>query len=333
MINKYYQMLRNHYRTPEITKLDSPEIISFLKNRENNLDYSQRWKVHKYSHSVKVLRAGIDIMNREPELAEISPEVKQNWMAALLVHDIGRANEINSNKQKIYKHAHGAEGLQMLVESGETSLNILIPVLLHDQMNSAFLNSNDADLSANPRFQAMPEQIQASIQNLRKRYDQTSAEEKNIIDLGCKLVADADKLGNLREANRMLDLSVLPLDAKITPLVIEQVHQHGFVNFNDMNSYPDEAVAYMAWSYKFNFASAQKEVIEGGTIDKIYNYTVQEIKKANPNQDMTAFKKEFRAVTDYVVNYHQAENAKVLPANKDASVQMINKFLHSSKGK
>lgn len=331
MRNKYYQILRNTFRTEEVNTLNKKEILSFLHNKENKLNETQKWMIHKYAHSIKVLRAGIDIMNREPELSLMKPEIINKWIAALILHDIGRAEEISPDGKKKFSYPHGALGMQRLFEKGETSLNVLLPVLMHDQFNYDFMQADNQSLESNPKYQVLPEEIKKTVQKLRTEYAKTSNEEKRIIDLGCKLVIDADKLGNLREFDKMLNLSKLPKEQKLTPEVINQVHNHGYVNYANLNSYADEACAYMAWTYKFNFDSTRKEVLDGHVVDKIHDYTIKEIDKCTSQVENKEFKIQFGQLADYVNNYHKNNSDNVLKVSRQKDISMIQNFLQNSK--
>lgn len=322
------RVLKSSFHNEKVLIAGKNEIMKFIKGLPNELSVYQQWMLHKYQHSIKVLRTGIELINREPELKSAPDFVKKEWMDALLMHDWGRADEISLDGKKILKVPHGTFGVQKLIEDGVTALNVLLPVFMHDQYDSKVLNYSDEKFVDFPFYKNSTDEMRQNLLYLKHRYQTSSPEDRKYIDLGCDLVRDADKLSNLREFQKMLNLSFCQKVPEFSADVVAELKQGKLVDYKKLRTYPDEALAYMAWSYDFNFASTKNELKKNRTLWKIADFTVSEVQKEFPGRDLTEFAVTMQKMADYVTRLNVYNERKILKVNRDEDNQAIQSYLY-----
>ena len=221
---------------------------------------------HKFRHSIQVLRAGQEIINNTPELADISPKLRQDAERALLFHDIGRFHETvciyRDNLKNIEvaagsnKYDHGFIGYDILKEIPQYNyLRLLLAVKYHGKMM---------------------EQVKAS--DLWKEAEKSP--DENAIKQILYIVRDADKLANLKvhkENNHLKEdsfykqLSPEAKTAGISPQVMEQFENHQVVYFPTIYSYNDRVMMVLSWLFDFNFQYTRTVFLNDGYADYLLN--------------------------------------------------------------
>lgn len=245
------------------------------------------WLLAKYYHSLNVVETGEQIISQNKELSSASKAEYYAMVTALLTHDFARSHEKREDGSIAFKF-HGAEGMQMLVETYDISdPRILFPVLMHDQMNKDFMEQSDADLQNNPQYTSLRPEIQKNIMDLRARYNTMPAHDKQFVNSTCALVKDADTLANMKDYEIMFPLTQEAKEPQISPSVWDAVSKGEYVNYNDVKTLPDRAMAYYAWAFKFQYPETLKVAEDEHLFDKMQQYVIDNVrgeqKDRNPN--------------------------------------------------
>ena len=245
------------------------------------------WLLAKYYHSLNVVETGEQIISQNKELSSASEAEYYAMVTALLTHDFARSHEKREDGSIAFKF-HGAEGMQMLVETYDISdPRILFPVLMHDQMNKDFMEQSDADLQNNPQYTSLRPEIQKNIMDLRARYNTMPAHDKQFVNSTCALVKDADTLANMKDYEIMFPLTQEAKEPQISPSVWDAVSKGEYVNYNDVKTLPDRAMAYYAWAFKFQYPETLKVAEDEHLFDKMQQYVIDNVrgeqKDRNPN--------------------------------------------------
>ncbi len=248
---------------------------------------NKEWLLAKYYHSLNVVETGEQIISQNANLSSASEVEYDAMVKALLTHDFARSHEKKEDGSTAFKF-HGAEGMQMLVENYRISdPRILFPVLMHDQMNKDFMEQSDADLKNNPQYITLRPEIQKNIMDLRERYKAMSAHDKQFVNSACALVKDADTLANMKDYEIMFPLTNETKEPTISPSVWEAVSKGEYVNYNDVKTLPDRAMAYYAWAFKFQYPETLKVAEDEHLFDKMQQYVIDNVradqKSKNPN--------------------------------------------------
>ena len=276
----------------------------------NNLNYKQQWILHKYLHSIHVFETGVDIILSEKKLKSQPAKVKNDWYAALLMHDIGRADEINTDGKKILGYSHGALGIEILNHNGIKSPYILFPVLMHDKINFDISSLKPEDVTTDPRFSNVPVKIQKIIKNLIKQYRRMDPKEQENVRSGCKIVVDADQLANLKEYDKMFKLSQLPKHPVISKKVEQALKEKHYASHHDLKTYPDEAISYLSWMLYSYYPIFEAELIKRDIPNKIRQFILKEISKNSSKKDVEALDKKLRELQNIV---EESLHAQIVP--------------------
>ncbi len=306
--NRYYTAIRCAFKNEEAVKVNP---IDIYYDRAPQATYYQRYMAHKYQHTMQVLRAGIDVMNGDANLSALDDETKNKFMDALILHDIGRADDVavdGDSELDIIHHA--GLSMQRAVNLGEKDLRVLIPVLLHDRLNNNLLTLSDTELQNDKNYQTYPPEMRASLSDIRQRYLNSSDTDKKVIMQGLDLVRDADKLANLRQYTKMMNLSYFPKNPELSEGIIAQIHEHRMADFSLCKTYADEAMTYMAWSYGFVYSSAVAELQRKDINNKLAEISIQETQKEHPDKDLTLFAQKLHETAGYVDSVMQKKIAQ-----------------------
>ncbi len=187
--NKYFDVLKEYYINRRVT--------------ENVCDTYNQIVDHKYRHTMEVIAAGEEIIKNEPMLNCLPDDVQQDFIDACLFHDVSRSFDIDPQTGKYLFQYHGIESAKVAKQYGVTSLNILIPVMLHDLINGSLLYLPMYELEVDVRYTCQSEENKAFIKEMRDGFYKLSEKDKEIVESGRKLVKDADMLANWRVFERM----------------------------------------------------------------------------------------------------------------------------------
>ena len=225
---------------------------------------NKEWLFTKYHHSHEVLQAGKDILNFEKMGQTLSDTEKQIIEIALLLHDVGRAFEKNEDGSDKDFFLHGAEGMHFLKTKCKINeIAVLAAVMVHDQTDFLFLDTNEHALRRHPRFQLLPFQVKKSVLAVQKQYSQLSQKEKRFVKKVCHLVKDADTYANLKAFEKMFLVTKESKNALVSPQVLDQVLKKEYVRYKDVKTLPDRGMVYLAWMHHFHYPTtarlAQKE--------------------------------------------------------------------------
>ena len=197
----------------------------------------------KYTHSVRVWKNGIRIINHDiPQLLK-HPKLEQQFEFALFFHDIGRFREnVNickdeqQNKPKNH-YDHCVLGAEILAQSKDyNDIKIVLAVRHHGHLIEEFYN--DADFK--------------NLSKLKQKEAETMI----------KVLRDADKLDlfywqkyhNLIENDLIFHtMSEERKFGPASPEVIEQLLSQSPIDHNLMKTFSDRILGCAAWKFDFNY--------------------------------------------------------------------------------
>ncbi|NCB49854.1 MAG: hypothetical protein EOM53_04160 [Alphaproteobacteria bacterium] len=243
-------------------------------------EMNKEWLWAKYFHTLKVVETGLDIISETDNFKDVSEKEYEAMTNALLMHDFARSHEKREDGTIAFKF-HGAEGMQMAKESYDIhDPLVLAPILIHDQMTRNFIDLGDEDLKKDPQYTVLRPELQKSIWEVRASYQALSPKDKKRVDDTCALVKDADTLGNMKDYEIMFPLTKEPKTPEISPKVWDAVRSGEYVNYGEIKSLPDRALAYFAWAFKFSFSSTIRVAMEKDLFNKMKNHVVKEVREA-----------------------------------------------------
>ncbi len=248
---KYYDALKEYY----VERRADGEVC----------DFYHRWMNHKYRHTMKVIRAGKEIIKNEPLLWDLSEDIKDEFVNACLFHDFARSYEVDPKTGKHVIEYHGLEGAKKAYELGARSLNILIPVMVHDMI--------ECDMSSVP-------QDDDFVKKMKKEYDALSEDEKAIVYLGIRLVKDADMLDNFRNFERMY-MRPVNLEAGIDDNVKKDLLSCHLVHKCDLKTFADDVCMVLACGTNFYFPYVINSILDDNIIERLREYFIMRYQQAN----------------------------------------------------
>lgn len=299
LLHHIYIESRKNRDFKAISDIDS-KIKKIFSDEWDNLTFKQQWLLHKYTHSIHVFETGLNIILSEKKLKSQPIKIKKDWYNALLMHDIGRADEVNTFGKRILKYSHGTRGIEILKRNGIKSPYVLFPVLMHDKLDFNIFELKPEDVMTNPHFLNIPNKTKATIKALLKQYHQMNKKEQEAVQLGCKIVVDADQLTNLKEFDKMLNLSKLPIVPKISGKVEQAVREKHYVDYQHLRTYPDEAVAYMAWMFYGNFSFFKSELTKKDLPNNICQFVLKRIVQNNSEKDVKALGEKLKELQNII---------------------------------
>ncbi|MDR1026493.1 MAG: hypothetical protein LBL47_03745 [Lactobacillus sp.] len=244
--NRYYKPLKDTY---------------FRDAYQNSpSEYYKEWMAHKFTHSMKVSDAGARIIEMTPELYSLDEKVKDEFISALILHDLGRAFERDSITSEMIKIDHGTRGAQELVKWGEKSLNIIIPVMLHNKFNEGFVTYTDEELKAEREYHWLKDEEREFVNEYRAKFLALGENEKKNVIAGLYLVKDADKIDNLINANDMIVLNRAPKEPVVSDEVIRQFYGGQMVRLDARINFIDHVFCWISWIHDIRF-EASKEIL------------------------------------------------------------------------
>ncbi len=301
--NPSLKALFSVYKPSEILRVPSKEFRKYTLREETSLSSYEKWMYHKYAHSFQVLKEGIIIIHKEESLRKAPKQVKKQWMDALLLHDYGRAFEVMPlEKMKDASSPHGITSAKKVLQLNKKSLNILIPILLHDQIDNHFIDLSDVELEKIKSIAELPQNKKEIIYKIRKLYQKTSEREKKWIQLGIALLRDADTLSNLKDYKRLFCLLNNDPRAIISPLVYKSVYSGDFVKTEHVKTWPDKWCMYLAWVTHFRFPSSRKEVLQKNILEDFQKDLLNKIKCFNSLEQLKKLQKEMSFILTHIKN-------------------------------
>ena len=213
--------------------------------------------VHKYRHSIDVLRIGQQLINEEPELLNTGDDFKTQARRALLFHDIGRFDEnikrycFEQNHQALSavsnKYDHGLLGFEILKNMPlYNDVRILFAVRFHGKLSKEIFTS----------------EMWQTVKNLP---------QKDEILKILYLVQDADKLANIEAAklrNRLREnifYQQLTPENIIGPLsasVKEQFFTQNIVSSQNLRTYADQILMVLSWIFDLKYTRSYQLFLE-----------------------------------------------------------------------
>lgn len=251
----------------------------------DNSEYHVCWLEEKIKHSYQVLGAGNYIIKHEPKLYNRSPEFLSIARKAVLLHDIGRFEEVYQNyKFPDKKCDHGVMGAEMLKAMPEYNTPLItIPIRHHGHLTE--------------RFYQDEEYLNIKDENLKKD-----------IETILFLVMDADKIANFQmmkqenEKFRYLFLKSRSQEQISMPLgehILTDFYEYKLVKNSEVHSLSDYFVSLICWIYDLNYKISFDFCQKLGLITNLLNLL------AEYNKDIERQNKITQTVHDYINQKYQ----------------------------
>lgn len=288
--------------------------------KQQYADFDTEWLTAKFFHTLNVVKTGKEIMYRNSELNSLPPQVQDDMIKALLFHDFARSHEKRADGQMPFRY-HGAASTVMVAEHENISSPlILIPILVHDQMDRGFIDLPDEELKKSPNFQACSGKEQFMILQLRSAYNKLSAPDKRQVDLAVGLVKDADTLANMRDFEILFPLTKEAKDENISFAVQQNIDNKGYVDYSGIKTLPDRAMAYYAYAFKFTFAETMQAALDENLFTRIKDHVLKEVRQAKQGNVSESDLQKTGAAFDKVIRYFEDESNK---ANKGKASEKV----------
>ncbi len=262
--NKYYKILKDYYVNRRV--------------KENTCERYDDWMTHKYRHTMMVTKAGREIIENDDNLKNLSQEIKDEFIYACLFHDIGRAIQMDAKTGELISDYHGIDGALVAQQHGVNSLNILIPVMLHDLINGALLYLPMYELEVDVRYTDQPQENRVFIREMRERFSKLSEEKKETVELGRRLVKDADMLANWREFERMT-YDTYSKEIKINDKVKEDLFKAHLVDKDNLETVADYICLLIAWGTSIYYPYSIKSAINDDIIGRLRKFLISSYEK------------------------------------------------------
>lgn len=277
--NKYYESLKKVYFDERMQKSKSAYYITWINN--------------KFAHSIDVTKVGIEIILTTPLLSMLPAKVKTDFISALLLHDLARAKEIDYKTGKKTGIDHGTLGARDAVALGESSLYVIIPILLHSRFDEAFINA-ETDLSQHKEFCQLSKEDQEFVQVYRNKFLALDDYEQKLILLGVYLVKDADKLSNLMHVAKMVPMEPYEHKPWLSQVAKDDVFKHkfGMIRRQSVFTICDCIAFWMTWVNDLRFRASRQILDDNKTLQEIKNLTL-EMFGSTPKQALQKLEDDF----------------------------------------
>lgn len=282
------------------------------------------WLLAKYYHSLAVVKVGKHIIESDKNLSLADKGEYEAMINALLLHDFARSHEKKEDGSTAFRY-HGAEGMMIANKDyGITDLRVLFPILMHDQMDTGFMTQTDAELMENPQYKVLRTEIRENILTMRQNYQGLSKCEKQSVNRVCALVKDADTLANMQDFEIMFPLTKEAKEAKISPAVWQAVSTQNYVNYNDVKTLPDRAMAYFAWAFKFQYATTLEEANKGKLFEKMKAYVIQSVweEQKDNNPDIKIQLEQVSRQFDLVISMLEKHKEKLFQEESIGAIKI-----------
>lgn len=245
----------------------------------NNSRYHTSWLDEKIKHSYQVLGAGLYIIKHEPTFQNRSDEFINTSLKAVLLHDIGRFEEVYQNyKYPDQKCDHGMLGWKMLCDMPQYNTPLItLPVKHHGHLTERFYEDEE-------------------YQNIS---DKTL---KKDIESNLFLTMDADKIANFQMmkqegdkfrylflASRTAEQIAMPLNNKI----VEDFFDGKLVKNSEVNSLSDYLLSLICWIYDLNYKISFDFCLRLGLITNLLQLLSEYNKDKNNQQKIENKVQEF----------------------------------------
>ena len=215
----------------------------------------RNWMKMKRKHSIEVAKAGIRIIRSENVLNSLDEDTKEKLLGALLLHDIARIRNKDFATGKTIKTNHGIEGARDMTELGITSPLIIIPIMIHNQMNEKFIDLKGNNLLDYKDFQNLNDEDQTFVWEQNQKFHMMPKQDQKLVRLSINLTKDADKLANLLTAKEHFSHTPKPLIPEANEKVFKRLMAGKLVKNKDRKTLADYALSWMAFTNDFRFQS------------------------------------------------------------------------------
>ena len=275
-----YLALRK-FVSPEYYDMFMDAYVHGRQAEKTSHPFYTQWMSHKMIHSFEVLDVGLLILRKDPALRHLPQDIKQDFADALLMHDLSRAFEIDPDTGKDILPNHGADAAKQLYKNGVRSINILLPVLMHDRLEDDLLHlptdALDPVLSGND-----PETLQVAKEILHQ-YHALPKEQRETAYKGMWLVKDADRLANIMTIDRLVPFFMNGLknhEAAVSqPMAAAFLSTDGIVTRNAISTMPDHIPHLFSWMRSMYFPYSFKLALQEELPKRVFNTIVKEAEK------------------------------------------------------
>ncbi len=243
------------YNLENARRLINQEYLRYFKTIKNN-ERTHIWFREKIEHSNDVLKVGVDLVKKE--YPDIIQEEFEELQYVFLLHDMARFREAYIKyylEEECVEH-HGEMAYNILKdEIGCDNLPILTAIKHHGSL---------------PHM-VYEDEVYISIKD---------GDAKNRTIKYLKLVRDADKIANMEIFARNTKLihkinsTYVGNRMGITDKVYDSFCSRELVNYNDVRTYVDYMILFLAWIFDFNYKSSFAYILDSGSFEKLLDETI-----------------------------------------------------------
>lgn len=234
------------------------------------------WINHKYTHSIEVAEISIEIIENDKAFLNLPEEIKKDFVLSALFHDYGRALEIDHISGNTIKMDHGIVSANEIMKHGYTSPYITIPTMVHNKIDDSFITTDDETLLQRYDYINIKDEEKELVQKLRKLFYSMSKEDQRIIKLGIDFVKDADKLSNLLNHTRMMNISGKNRVGKayIHPKMIKELYEKKLTDTRNQTTLVEQAFVSLSWFFDIRLEHSKHLLKDNDVLTEIKKSTL-----------------------------------------------------------
>lgn len=257
------------------------------------------WMIRKPQHSKRVAKIGFDILSNDKQYINLDNEIKENFLIALFLHDLGRAKQRTPYDYKTIRFEHGVAGAKTAFDEFKlSSLFVLIPIILHDKTNNDFLFAKDNILKENNLFIDMPTVDKDFLFKIRKEYTLLSQNDKALMLLGINLVRDCDRIDILHNGISALNRSKKPRIGILSDKIKSDFYAKELLNLSDYKTVVDRAFLLMGFLNDFHTDYGKSLIFDGNYLEDMRDHTLSELLEDKSNNEI--IQKEFNEAIHFL---------------------------------
>ena len=250
------------------------------KLKKTSSGYYKNWINHKYKHSIGVMKCAIELIEKESKLKALPDNIKAQMIDSALLHDAGRAFEVDWQTGKILTMDHGVEGARAVFNLGEYSFLTMIAVWVHNKVDESYLLMNNKDFEKTDYFKNLNNENKVFVKVLRKNFKSLPKKEQEIVLMTAGLVKDADKVDNFLHFKEMSTIGGLDSAPKLSRKAFKQLLDGELVR--EYKTFLDQMFGIMAWTNDLRFQTSLDWVKKENSLKKMKAFCLKQYKKESP---------------------------------------------------
>ena len=232
----------------------------------------------RLQHALLSARLAERIIKTEDSLSLRRKTIQKDYLKAALFMDLGRSIEATPmHKMPLFKN-HGMESALILQRDNPLkSLNVVIPVMMHDQSNPKNILMNPEQMKAlfvpvittGGHILQNREGAYENAQFWAEKFRQADMFEQQTALEGIKVLKDADKCAQLLEIeNIMSSKNLMPKD-QFSPEAEQAFMSGKIVKVSFLKTIPDMALYYLSFLGHFHYRASLQVALSEKTPEKI----------------------------------------------------------------